>query len=273
MWCGVAEGRDQTLPLKGFCIYKPPFIVAQLLSYVQLFEIPQTTARQAPLLVGFSRQEYWSGLPFPSLEDPPGSGIKSVSPPLAGGFFTTEPPGKSYKPAYFNPNHTEGSSLCIEKSQVENLSCFHPMHHHYKTGYVSIGRWRRENKTDLLAPKEMEGHKQQEQPPGNMTHTTSFLQLWYGNHHRPMLNSPWEVPRGPAEPARVLHPLTVSTLLPAQVSQRHSSRSIICKPGLKKSGHAFMNKNCLFFFFFFLEFTRSLKVLSLPGDPGSLEDS
>ena len=42
----------------------------------------------------FPSQEYWSGLPFPSLGDLPNSGIKPPSPVLAGGFFTTEPPGK-----------------------------------------------------------------------------------------------------------------------------------------------------------------------------------
>ena len=42
----------------------------------------------------FSRQEYWSRLPFPPPGDLPNSGIKPVSPALAGGFFTTEPPGK-----------------------------------------------------------------------------------------------------------------------------------------------------------------------------------
>jgi len=41
--------------------------------------------------MGFPRQEYWSGLPFPSLPYP---GIKPASPALVGGFFTTEPPGK-----------------------------------------------------------------------------------------------------------------------------------------------------------------------------------
>ena len=45
--------------------------------------------------MGFSRQEYWSGLPFPSLEDIPDPGIKPESPVLGGGFFfTTEPLGK-----------------------------------------------------------------------------------------------------------------------------------------------------------------------------------
>ena len=42
----------------------------------------------------FPRQGYRSGLPFPSLEDLPNPGIKPMSPALAGGFFTTEPPGK-----------------------------------------------------------------------------------------------------------------------------------------------------------------------------------
>ena len=58
-----------------------------------------TVARQAPLSMGLSRQEYWSGLPFPPLGDLPDPGIKPmslVSPALAGRFFTTKPPGKSF---------------------------------------------------------------------------------------------------------------------------------------------------------------------------------
>ena len=54
-----------------------------------------TVARQAPLSIGFSWQEYWSGLPFPSPGDLPEARIKPVSPALAGGFFTIEPPGES----------------------------------------------------------------------------------------------------------------------------------------------------------------------------------
>ena len=60
---------------------------------------PWTIARQAPLFLGFSRQEYWSGLPFPSPGDVPDWGIEPESPAWAGGFFTTEPPGK---PKYFH---------------------------------------------------------------------------------------------------------------------------------------------------------------------------
>ena len=48
----------------------------------------------APLSMGFPRQEYWSGLQFPSQGDIPDPGIELASPALAGRFFTTEPPGK-----------------------------------------------------------------------------------------------------------------------------------------------------------------------------------
>ena len=58
------------------------------LSRVQPFGIPWTVAHQAPLSMGFSRQEYWSGLPFPSPGDLPSPGIKPESPALADGFFT-----------------------------------------------------------------------------------------------------------------------------------------------------------------------------------------
>ena len=50
--------------------------------------------RKAPLSMGFPRQEYWSGLPFPSPGDLPKPLIETESPALASGFFTTEPPRK-----------------------------------------------------------------------------------------------------------------------------------------------------------------------------------
>ena len=58
---------------------------------------PQTVAHQAPLSMGFHRQEYWSGLPFApprGLPDPGFELMSLASPALAGGFFTTKPPGK-----------------------------------------------------------------------------------------------------------------------------------------------------------------------------------
>jgi len=53
-----------------------------------------TATCQAPLSMGFSRQKYWSGLPFPSPEDLPQVGTEPTSPALEGGFFYQEPPGK-----------------------------------------------------------------------------------------------------------------------------------------------------------------------------------
>ena len=60
-------------------------------SRVQLFATPWTVARQAPLSIGFSRQEYWSGLPCPPPGDLPNPGIEPkslMSPAFTGRFFT-----------------------------------------------------------------------------------------------------------------------------------------------------------------------------------------
>ena len=51
-----------------------------VLSRVQLFVTPWTVAHQAPLSMGFSRQEYWSGLPFPSPDDLPDPGTELMAP-------------------------------------------------------------------------------------------------------------------------------------------------------------------------------------------------
>ena len=68
-----------------------------MLSRVQLFATSWTVARQVPLSMEFSRQEYWSGLPFPppgGLPDPGNKPTFLASPALAGRFFTTLPPEK-----------------------------------------------------------------------------------------------------------------------------------------------------------------------------------
>ena len=67
-----------------------------MLSRVRLFPTPWTIAHQDPMFMGFSQQEYWSGVPFPPPGDLPNPEIKHVSSSLAGGFFTTEPLGKLY---------------------------------------------------------------------------------------------------------------------------------------------------------------------------------
>ena len=74
------------------------------LSRVGLFATPWTVAYQAPPSMGFSRQEYWSGLPFPSPEDLPNTGIEPGSPTLQADALPSEPPGKpvlNYKYIFF----------------------------------------------------------------------------------------------------------------------------------------------------------------------------
>ena len=63
-------------------------------SYARLFVTLWTVACQAPLSMGFSRQKYWSGLPFPSPEDLPHPGIKPMSSILQADSLLSKPPGK-----------------------------------------------------------------------------------------------------------------------------------------------------------------------------------
>ena len=65
-----------------------------MLSHFQLFETPWTVAYQAPLSLGFPRQEYWSGLPFPPTGDLPDPGIEPGSPALQADSLPSEPSGK-----------------------------------------------------------------------------------------------------------------------------------------------------------------------------------
>ena len=66
----------------------------KVLSHVRLFATMWTVAHQASPPMGFSRQEYWSGLPFPSPGDLPNPGIEPRSPALEADTLTSEPPGK-----------------------------------------------------------------------------------------------------------------------------------------------------------------------------------
>ena len=68
-------------------------IVSSLSAQSCLFLTLWIASYQAPLSMGFSRQEHWSGLPFPPPGDLPDPGIKLTSPALAGEFFTSDPSG------------------------------------------------------------------------------------------------------------------------------------------------------------------------------------
>ena len=69
-------------------------VLVKSLSRVRLFVTPWTVAHQAPPSMGFSREEYWSGLPFPSPGDLPNPGIEPRSPALQAVALPSEPPGK-----------------------------------------------------------------------------------------------------------------------------------------------------------------------------------
>ena len=70
-------------------------VVVYSLSHIWLSQPCTIVTHQTPLSMGFSMQEHWRGLPFPCPRDVPNTGIESMSPTLAAGFFTTDSSGKS----------------------------------------------------------------------------------------------------------------------------------------------------------------------------------
>ena len=88
-----------------------------MLSHVQLFAIPLTVARQASLSMRFSRQEYWSGLPFPSPGDLPNPGIELRSPALQADSLPTELQGSTGKPVLFHMD-----------THISNVYSIYPSH-------------------------------------------------------------------------------------------------------------------------------------------------
>ena len=83
---------------------------------------PWTIAHQAPLSVGFPKQEYWSGLSFPSPRDLSNPGIQPMSPELAGGFFTTEPSEKQH----MNYPHNFNEVLGFDKFLFRKIATLAP---------------------------------------------------------------------------------------------------------------------------------------------------
>ena len=89
----------------GFCSSTLSCMCGKSLSHVRLFATPRTVARQAPLSVGFSRREYWSGLPCPPPGGLPDPGIKLRSHTLQAVSLPSEPPRK---PPVFSPAKVYG---------------------------------------------------------------------------------------------------------------------------------------------------------------------
>ena len=88
------------------------------LSHVQLFATLWTAAWQAPLFTGFSRQEDWSGLSFPTPGVLPHSGIEPASPALACGFFTT---GATWETPVKKPTAAAAAVILKDISYKENV--------------------------------------------------------------------------------------------------------------------------------------------------------
>ena len=84
------------ISLPAFCQFSLRKYMCMLscFSHVRLFVTVWSIVLQSPLCMGFPRQEYFSGLPFPPSRNLPDPGIEPVFLTLAGGFFTTEAPGK-----------------------------------------------------------------------------------------------------------------------------------------------------------------------------------
>ena len=87
------HSHTHTHTLVYFSIHPSMKVKVKSVSCVQLLATLQTVAHQAPPSMGFSRQEYWSGLPFPSPGDPPNPGIEPSSPALQADSLLSEPPG------------------------------------------------------------------------------------------------------------------------------------------------------------------------------------
>ena len=92
---------------------------------VQLFATLGTVACQAPLCMEFSRQKYWSGLPFPSPRDLPGSGLKPAAPALEGGFFPLIHQGSPKCPVIFYKRNlwTDRTIHGELNTNINTLSC------------------------------------------------------------------------------------------------------------------------------------------------------
>ena len=121
----------------------------KLLSRVRLFATPWTVAYQAPLSMGFSRREYWSGFPFTSPGDLPNPVMEPRSPALQTDTLPSEPPGKPYIYAYICIYLSRACQVAqmvkclsaMRKTQVQSLGWEDPLEKEMAT-HSSVLAWR-----------------------------------------------------------------------------------------------------------------------------------
>ena len=123
------ERRDS-----GASKWKRRYCVARVLSHVRLFATPGTVTPQAPLSMGFPRQEFWSGLPFPTPGDLPTPGVEPRSPPLQADSLPAKPQGKlkntgvgslSLLQSIFPTQESNWGLLCLLHFQADSLPLCH----------------------------------------------------------------------------------------------------------------------------------------------------
>ena len=125
-------------------------------SHVQLFVTPWIVAYQAPVSMGFSKQEYCSGLPFPSPEDPADPVIKPRSPALLADALPSESPGKSYYKESWGPKNWCFWTGVLEKTLESPLDCkeIKPVNPKGNQSLIFIGRTDAEAETPILWPSD-----------------------------------------------------------------------------------------------------------------------
>ena len=113
------------------------------LSRVRLFSTPWTVAYQAPPSMGFSRQEYWSGLPFPSAGCLPNPGIEPGSPACQADPLTSEPPGVTGKFGFGVQNEAGPrlTEFCQENTLVTGNILFQQCKRQLYTGISPDGQY------------------------------------------------------------------------------------------------------------------------------------
>ena len=143
------------------------------LSRVRLFATPWTVAHQAPGSMGFSRHEYWSGLPFPFPGDLPNPGIEPVSPALLADALPSKLPGKQEVERTCKiMNFLEKSSWTIKKAECQRINAFElwcwrrllspldckeiqPVHPKGDQSWIFIGRTDAAAETPILWPPDV----------------------------------------------------------------------------------------------------------------------
>ena len=148
------------------------------LSRVRLFRTPWTVACQAPLSMEFSRQEYWSGLPFPSLGDLPNLGIKPGSSALQADSLSSEPPGKSKNVGVGSLSLLQG----IFPTQGSNRGLLHCRWILYQLSYQESPQWVKEwsktadlEKPSLVPEESKETRQQLKRESGIMVEVWAYL--------------------------------------------------------------------------------------------------